>query len=157
VFDGTPVISNLPQGSNHALLNDHECAVIKSMLPNNPRGVPQVNDRRVLNDIFWILRSGAPWRDLPDAFGPDTTCYNRFVRWRRAGVWSRIIDALAAAQDAAVQMIDTSIHIAKGANGQALRSVGIADPRNTSLRDFLRCWRSERIRHGGNTAALILC
>jgi len=42
-------------------------------------------------------------------FGPYTTCYNRFVRWRRAGVWSRIMDALAAANDAAVQMIDTSI------------------------------------------------
>ena len=64
---------------------------------------------RVLNGIFWVLRSGAPWRDLPIAFGPYTTCYNRFVRWRRAGVWSRIIDALAAAHDAAVQMIDTSI------------------------------------------------
>src|SRR5262249_22367829 len=51
----------------------------------------------------------APWRDLPSAFGPCTTCYNRFVRWRRAGVWSRIMDALAAAHDAAVQMIDTSI------------------------------------------------
>jgi transposase len=54
-------------------------------------------------------QSGAPWRDLPKAFGPYTTCYNRFVRWRQAGVWSRIIDALAAAHDAAVQMIDTSI------------------------------------------------
>jgi transposase len=74
-----------------------------------PRGVPRVNDRRVLNGIFWVLRSGAPWRDLPEAFGPYTTCYNRFVRWRRAGVWSRIIDSLAAAHDAAVQMIDTSI------------------------------------------------
>lgn len=52
---------------------------------------------------------GAPWRDLPDMFGLYTTCYNRFVRWRRAGVWGRIIDALAAAHDAAVQMIDTSI------------------------------------------------
>ena len=79
------------------------------MLPNKPRGVPRVNDRRVLNGIFWVLRSGGPWRDLPGAFGPYTTCYNRFVRWRREGVWSRIMDALAAAHDAAVQMIDTSI------------------------------------------------
>jgi transposase len=46
---------------------------------------------------------------LAEAFGPYTTCYNRFVRWRRAGVWDRIIDALSAANDAAVQMIDTSI------------------------------------------------
>src|SRR5499427_4156570 len=79
------------------------------MLPNKARGVPRVDDRRVLNGVFWVLRSGAPWRDLPDAFGPYTACYNRFVRWRRAGVWSRIIDALAATHDAAVQMIDTSI------------------------------------------------
>jgi transposase len=50
-----------------------------------------------------------PWRDLPDDFGPYTTCYNRFVRWRRAGVWGRIMDALAIAHDASVQMIDTSI------------------------------------------------
>jgi len=47
-----------------------------------------VNDRRVLNGIFWVLCSGAPWRDLPETFGPYTTCYNRFVMWRRAGVWS---------------------------------------------------------------------
>jgi transposase len=90
-------------------LTDHEWTAIKPMLPNKPRGVPRVNDRRVLNGIFWVLRSGAPWRDLPDEFGPYTTCYNRFVRWRRAGVWSRIMDALAVAHDAAVQMIDTSI------------------------------------------------
>jgi len=90
-------------------LADYEWIAIKPMLPNKPRGVPRVNDRRVLNGIFWVLRSGAPWRDLPEMFGPYTTCYNRFVRWRRAGVWGRIIDALATAHDAAVQMIDTSI------------------------------------------------
>jgi transposase len=52
---------------------------------------------------------GAPWRNLPDIFGPYTTCYNRFVRWRRAGVWVKLMTALASAHDAAVQMIDTSI------------------------------------------------
>src|SRR4051812_4938717 len=88
-------------------LTDHEWTAIRPFLPNKPRGVPRVNDRRVLNGIFWVLRSGAPWRDLPDNFGPYTTCYNRFVRWRRAGVWGGIMNALAA--DAAVQMIDTSI------------------------------------------------
>jgi transposase len=77
------------------------------MLPNKPRGVARVNDRRVLNGIFWVLRSGAPWRDLPD--GPYTTCYNRFVRWWRRAVWGKIMNALARAHDAVVQMIDTSI------------------------------------------------
>ena len=42
-------------------LTDHEWAAIKPMLPNKPRGVPRVNDRRVLNGLFWVLRSGAPW------------------------------------------------------------------------------------------------
>jgi transposase len=90
-------------------LTDHEWFAIRPMLPNKPRGVPRVHDRRVLNGIFWVLRSGAPWRDLPESFGPYTTCYNRFVRWRRAGVWGKIMNALAGAHDAAVQMIDTSI------------------------------------------------
>jgi transposase len=86
-------------------LTDHEWTAIRPMLPNKSRGIPRVNDRRVLNGILWVLRSGAPWRDLPDAFGPYTTCYNRFVRWRRAGVWSRIMNALAGTHDAAVQMM----------------------------------------------------
>ena len=90
-------------------LTDHEWIAIRPMLPNKPRGVPRVSDRRVLNGIFWMLRSGAPWRDLPESFGPYTTCYNRFIRWRRAGVWGKIMNALAGAHDAAVQMIDTSM------------------------------------------------
>jgi transposase len=90
-------------------LTNYEWAAIEPMLPNKARGVPRVDDRRVLNGIFWVLRSGAPWRDLPECYGPYTTCYNRFVRWRRAGVWGRLMDAIAATHDAAVQMIDTSI------------------------------------------------
>jgi transposase len=89
-------------------LTDEEWAAIKPMLPNKPRGVRRVNDRRVLNGIFWVLRSGAPWRSRTN-FGPYTTCYNRFVRWRRAGVWAKIMSSLAGAHDASVQMIDTSI------------------------------------------------
>ncbi|MDP1700070.1 MAG: IS5 family transposase [Aestuariivirga sp.] len=87
-------------------LSDYEGTAIKPMLPNKPRGVPRVNDWRVLNGICWVLWSGAPWRDLPEGYGPPTTCYNRFFRWRRAGVWGRILEAT---HDAAVQMIDTSI------------------------------------------------
>src|SRR5881397_3714598 len=50
-------------------LTDREWAAIRPFLPNKPRGVPRVNDRRVLNGIFWILRSSAPWRD-PICFSP---------------------------------------------------------------------------------------
>ena len=89
-------------------LTDFEWAAIRSFLPDKPRGIPRVDDRRILNGIFWVLCSGAPWRDLPVYYGPRTTCHNRFVRWQ-AGVWARIMDALAAGHDAAVQMIDTSV------------------------------------------------
>jgi hypothetical protein len=51
-------------------LTDFEWAAIRPFLPNKPRGVPRVNDRRVLNGIFWIFRSGATWRDLPEGFAP---------------------------------------------------------------------------------------
>ena len=89
-------------------LTDFEWRVIEPLLPNKPRGVPRVDDRRVLNGIFWVLRSGAPWRDLPERYGPRTTCYNRFVRWRKAGVWDRVMDAITAAYDGDIQMIDST-------------------------------------------------
>jgi transposase len=85
-------------------LTDFEWTAIRPFLPNKPRGLPRVNDRRVLNGIFWILRSGAR-----ESFGPYTTCYNRFVRWRMAGIWDLIMEALAETYDGSVQMIDTSI------------------------------------------------
>jgi hypothetical protein len=50
-------------------LSGYEWNIIKPMLPNKPRGIPRVDDRRILNGIFWVLRSGAPWRDLPDEYG----------------------------------------------------------------------------------------
>jgi transposase len=60
--------------------SQHRWTAIKPMLPNKPRGV-RGDDRRVRDGIVWILRSGAPWRDLPATDGSRTTCYNRLVRW----------------------------------------------------------------------------
>jgi transposase len=90
-------------------LSDFEGKAIEPHLPNKPRGVPRVDDRRVLNSIFWVLRSGAPWTDLPERYGPRTAVDNRFNRWRKAGVWDRLMDAIAEAHDGDVQMIDISI------------------------------------------------
>lgn len=89
-------------------LTDFEWRVIEPLLPNKPRGVPRVDDRRVLNGIFRVLRSGAPWRDLPQRHGPRTTCCNRFILWRKAGVWDRLMDAITAAYDGDIQMIDST-------------------------------------------------
>jgi hypothetical protein len=96
-------------------LTDFEWRVIEPLLPNKPRGVPRVDDRRVLNGIFWVLRSGAPWRDLPERYGPRTTCYNRFVRWRKAGVWDRLMDAISGPKSDGIYIVEF-----KTAAGEAL-------------------------------------
>jgi transposase len=70
-------------------LSDYEWSVIKPMLQKKPRGIPRVDDRRILNGIFWVLRSGAPGRDLPESYGPPTTCYNRFGHSRLLNVLLR--------------------------------------------------------------------
>ncbi|MEM8787573.1 MAG: IS5 family transposase [Pseudomonadota bacterium] len=89
-------------------LTDFEWSVIQPLLPTKVRGKPRVDDRRVLNGIFWRLRTGAPWADIPARYGPHTTCVNRFNRWRRAGHWTRILDAVSEAYDGDIQMIDSS-------------------------------------------------
>jgi transposase len=90
-------------------LTDFEWSVIEPLLPRGKPGPRRKDDRRVLNGIFWVLRAGAPWRDLPERYGPYTTAYNRFNRWRKAGVWDRLMDAVTKAHDGKVQMIDSSI------------------------------------------------
>jgi transposase len=89
-------------------LSDFEWSIIEPLLPNKPRGVARADDRKVLNGIYWRLRTGSPWADIPERYGPSTTCYNRFVRWRAIGVWDRIFDAVSAAYEGDLQMIDSS-------------------------------------------------
>jgi transposase len=89
-------------------LTDFEWSIISPLLPNKPRGVPRADDRRVLNGIYWRLRTGSPWADIPERYGPSTTCYNRFVRWRKIGVWDKIFDVVSRAYDGDLQMVDSS-------------------------------------------------
>ncbi|PNQ03926.1 transposase [Sphingobium sp. SA916] len=89
-------------------LTDKEWLIIEPLLPNKPRGVPRVDDRRVLNGILWRFRSGAPWAEIPERYGPSTTCYNRFVRWRKAGVWDRLLTAVSAGFNGELVMIDST-------------------------------------------------
>jgi transposase len=81
-------------------LTDEQWEVVRSLIPVPPRradgrGRPRVEDRRILDGILWIMRTGAPWHDLPDKYPPYQTCHRRFQHWRGAGVFKGILEALA--------------------------------------------------------------
>lgn len=82
-------------------LTDQAWAQLAPLLPRNRRRGGRWRDHRtVINGILWKLRTGAPWRDLPDRYGPWTTCYDRFVRWRRNGAWDRLLAHVQTKSDA---------------------------------------------------------
>ena len=87
-------------------LTDAEWAVIEPLLPIDVRGKEHVNDRRVLEGIFWRLRTGALWDDIPALYGPHTTCGNRFHHCRKRGIRDRLMGAVSKAYDGDLQMID---------------------------------------------------
>ena len=108
-------------------LSDEEWAVIQPLLPKKGRGPARKDDRTILNGIFFTLRTGAPWRDLPERYGPHTTVYNRYVRWGERGVWRGIFEALASECEDALVFVDSSIvkahRAASGAKGGSFAKV----------------------------------
>ena len=77
-------------------LSDEEWAALEPLLPPQRPTTrrPAKDHRTVLNGILWVLRTGAPWRDLPERYGPWQTVYSRFRRWREAGIWEHILTTL---------------------------------------------------------------
>lgn len=94
-------------------LTDAQWARLQPLLPPHKPGRPRQDDRRVLNAILWKLATGAPWRDLPERYGPWQTAYTRFWRWTRAGVWDQLFAAVQQQADAARQ-IDWTLHFVDG-------------------------------------------
>jgi transposase len=87
-------------------MSDLEWEFIKAVLPNKTSGKKRVDDRRVINGIFYVLRTGIPWADLPEQYRPPTTVYNRFNRWSYAGHWDWIMEAIADAHNVDMVMVD---------------------------------------------------
>src|SRR5262245_63085692 len=94
-------------------LTDGEWSIIEPLLPGRAskkaRGRPRKDDRRVLNGIFFILRTGASWRDLPERYGPYTTAYNRFNRWAKRGGWGAVFGTLAQRSPGSRRMIHSHV------------------------------------------------
>src|SRR3954468_21016799 len=94
-------------------LTDVEWARLQPLLPPHTAGKPRQDDRRIIDGILWKLATGAPWRDLPERYGPWQTVYTRFWRWTRTGVWERIFAAVQRQADAAGQ-VDWTVHFVDG-------------------------------------------
>lgn len=78
-------------------LTEKQWRALAPHLPTNPeRGHAYSDHRKVINGIVWRLKTGAPWRDVPERYGPWQTCWDRFTRWERDGTWQRILQALQA-------------------------------------------------------------
>ena len=108
-------------------LNDEQFERLLPHLPSDTRGKPRVDDRRVISGIVHVLKCGCRWCDCPEAYGPPTTIYNRFVRWARRGLWENLFRELAGCgRSADMQMID-STHVkahrsaAGGKKGKKIR------------------------------------
>lgn len=87
-------------------LTDTAWATIAPLLPDNGgRGQQWRDHRQVINGILWKLRTGAPWRDLPDRYGPWRTVYARFVRWQRNGTWDRLLAHVQTKSDAVGEVV----------------------------------------------------
>ena len=88
-------------------------AQMRRIRPHFPlsHGIPRVDDRRVLSGIIFVIQGGLRWRDAPSGYGPHKTLYNRFVRWTRMGVFSRIFAALAGEAGEPDRLIIDSTHL----------------------------------------------
>ena len=95
------------------LMSDKEWAFFAPFLAavRKPNGRRPANHRLVLDGIFWIARTGAPWRDLPEEFGKWSSVYRQFRRWTLAGLWEIMLDALneSGAVPDALQMVDSTV------------------------------------------------
>jgi len=88
---------------------------IKPLLPpQKPHtGAPSKDHRTVIDGILWILRTGAPWRDLPNRYGAWQTGSGRFYHWRKIGLWQQVLEALQQQADASGQL-NWGIHFVDG-------------------------------------------
>jgi transposase len=126
-------------------LSEAQWARLRPLLPPRKPGAPAKDHRLIINALLWKLGTGAPWRDLPERYGPWQSVYTRFRRWTRAGVWDRLFAAVQRQEDAAGR-VDWGLHFvdgtvvrahqhAAGAKGGATKRSGAAKgasrPRST--------------------------
>ena len=123
-------------------LPDEAWTLIQPLLPAEPAspraGRPWAEHRKIINGMFWVLCSGAPWRDLPERYGPWKTVYNRFNRWSKSGVINIIFNRLLSILDSHGQL-DWSATALDGSNIRALRCAAGAQ-KNIPISPEITAW-----------------
>jgi transposase len=112
-------------------LRDDQWERIAHLLPGKPgdRGRSAADNRLFVEAVLWMARSGAPWRDLPEEFGPWNSLYKRFARWQERGVWQRVFAELAGDADFEEVFLDSTIirvhqHAAGAQNKEGAQAIG---------------------------------
>jgi transposase len=106
------------------LLSRAQMRRIETFFPRS-RGLPRVDDRRVVSGIVYVIRNGLQWKDAPRGYGPHKTLYNRFVRWSRLGVFERIFAALAAEAGAPERLMIDATHLKAHRTAASLLKKGL--------------------------------
>jgi transposase len=108
-------------------LTDEQWARLAPLLPaSRGPGRPCHDHRRMLNGMLWVVRSGAPWRDLPERYGKFKTVHARFTRWRRDGTWDHVVEGLQSEMEAE-GLLDWKLWCVDGSNVRAARCAAGAD------------------------------
>ena len=115
-------------------LSDDQWRKIADLVPGKvgDPGRSGEDNRRFVNGVLWVLRSGAHWHDLPPRYGKYKSVHKRFSRWAKAGVWERVFDSLTADPDNDYLMLDSSLvrahqQAATGKGGTAIRLWGVRE------------------------------
>ncbi len=115
-------------------VSDQQWRRIEGLLPGKAGdpGRTGRDNQLFVNGVLWVLRSGAPWHDLPERYGKWKTVHKRFSRWAKAGVWERVFESLTADRDNEYLMLDSTLvrahqQAATGKGGVKIRRWGVPE------------------------------
>jgi transposase len=140
-------------------VTDEQWEVIQPILPKRTAktGRPPSDPRLMLNGILWILRTGSPWRDLPERFGPWQTVYDHFAKWRALGAYDRILEALHIRLDADGE-IDWDLWCIDGSSVRASRAAAGASKKAAAVTRMSRkttLWAAREVDSAASSTWLL--
>ena len=138
----------------HALTDEQWKALAGLFLAPKPRGRPPREARQMLEGILWIVRTGTPWRDLPERFGPWQTVYHWFNRWSRDGTWDRILEVLQMRLDAEGR-IDWDLWCVDGSGIRASRAAAGAGKKGAPTSPKTTLWAARAVDSAQNSTWLL--